>query len=190
MVNWRSMRVWIALGAALVLASACTSKASRYRVLRFFFDGVPDPNAPVLEERAENSQLGRSDKVKKPRRVVFAHAPWGEGRCRDCHNPDTGMLHQTLEEGLCQSCHAEIPGYVAYVHGPVAVNDCLACHEVHESEYPSLLLDDPKLICRRCHEETDLITGPDHESIGEVACLECHDPHGGSDQFLLRQRAP
>ncbi len=190
MVNWRSTGVWILLGAMLTLVVACSSDARRYRILRFFFDGVPDPSAPRPPEVADGPLSGQSDQVRKPRRASFPHAPWREGRCRDCHDPDTGVLYKTLEEGLCQSCHAEVPGQTVYVHGPVAVNDCLACHEAHESQYPRLLRDDAELICFRCHDEADLAMGPDHESIGEVACLECHDPHGGSDPLFLRRREP
>ena len=184
------MCVWIAFWVALMLAASCSSKTTRYRVLSFFFDGVPDPNAPVLEKLADSPSPGKADKVQKPRREIFAHKPWRENKCRDCHNPDNGMLYETLEKGLCQSCHPEVPGDTAYVHGPVAINDCLSCHDPHKSQYPGLLRDDAKLICFRCHNEADLTKGPGHKSIGEVACIECHDPHGGNDPLFLRQREP
>jgi predicted CXXCH cytochrome family protein len=119
--------------------------------------------------------------------VFHNHPPYREGRCRTCHNPDDGQLFRTLQEGLCQTCHPDIPGETGYVHGPVAVNDCLFCHHYHRSQNPKLLLGDAKATCFRCHKRDSLTAGQYHARIEEQGCLTCHDPHQGNNPFFLKQ---
>ena len=185
------MGIWIAALAILTLAGACSGPAG-YRVLSFFFDGVPRPG----ESAARRSAFGLGSTAQTPdesevgasrRKPVFVHAPYREKRCRACHDLDSGLLTKTAGEGLCQTCHADVPGPVVYVHGPIAVNECLACHNPHKSEYPRLLRDDPQTVCCGCHKKTDLTTGAHHDSVEQHSCSECHAAHGGRDRFFLKQ---
>jgi predicted CXXCH cytochrome family protein len=96
-------------------------------------------------------------------------------------------LFRTAEEGMCHSCHPDIPGEAAYVHGPVAVNDCLTCHHYHQSILPKLLLKKVNEVCFECHDSDDLIEGAHHAKVDEQPCNECHDPHGGADPYFLKR---
>jgi len=183
----RNLVIGIAVLSIPSLIAAC-SEPGRYRVLSFFFDGVPEPGAERDAQLALDAGPLPDDLVSTvPRqRIIYKHEPYGERRCKDCHSGG-GYLIKTPEQGLCQMCHPEIPGPVRYLHGPLNVTACLACHEPHQSEHAWLLHDDPQDICFRCHDFADLSTGLHHDATDTVSCVECHDPHGGSDMNFLRR---
>jgi len=181
----------VILTSALTLAlllSAC-SPSTRYRVLSFFFDGVPEPGVPVVEGYGpgptgqDESAPGRA---RAPRVPVFAHAPFRENRCTACHNLNTGQLTKEVRAGLCMDCHTPPAEDAPYLHGPVAINDCVACHHFHASPHPKLLLQDLQSICFRCHDREDLSAEPHDATIEGQACVVCHDPHGGAGRFFLK----
>lgn len=175
--------------------SAC-SETTRYRVLTFFFDGVPTPGsgAPAEPEgaRAATPQPRLSQGAKAALRapLFHVHPPYRAQRCGECHNRASGRLVRPVEAGLCQTCHQDKPGQAAYVHGPVAVNACLFCHHHHGSRHPKMLLEPLEDICFRCHDGADLTEGPHHAMLDGMACVECHNPHGGDDRFFLKRSEP
>lgn len=183
---------------ALLGVTAC-SETTRYRVLSFLFDGVPDPEAvpppPGYPALGPGGQLisdlpsgsGERTVVRKP---SFPHAPYRDNECNACHNLMSGLLARTPQEGLCQACHPDTPGDTVFLHGPVAVADCFSCHLPHAAFYPKLLTHEPTELCFQCHPSEDLTTGPHHETVPGQACLECHDAHGGSDRFFLKRSEP
>jgi predicted CXXCH cytochrome family protein len=180
--------VLLSLGVPLMVA-AC-SPATRYRVLSFFFDGVPEPGQPGAETPGPEAPLPEptgeagAEVAQRPR--IIAHAPYRENRCRACHDATTGLLVKEVRDGLCLECHPHPADGAPYIHGPLAVNDCVACHDYHASPYPMLLLEDIHTLCFRCHERADLSPDPHDAMTEEQTCLACHDPHGGADRFFLK----
>lgn len=184
------MLILIALSGTLALLPAC-SEPTRYRVLSFFFDGVPEPGqarneGDEAEPRIGPTSGGPSDVVPR-RQPVFAHRPYGENECTACHTRFGGQLLQKPEEGLCQTCHPEIPRDLEFVHGPLAVNSCLSCHDPHASSYPAILVGEVNDVCFSCHKRGDLTERPEHEPEKALSCTDCHGPHGGSDRYFLRR---
>lgn len=191
--------VAICLTAAAItgLSVACNATA-RYRVLRFFFDGVPEPGQKdaAPEDESEPGQASAAESVGDQASAQPAvapkpyhlHPPFKEFQCRRCHQPAGVALVATPQEGLCSRCHQGIPGDVQYVHGPVAVRDCLFCHHPHESPERGMLLYPPNETCLRCHDRADLTVGPQHAEFEQSLCIDCHDPHGGSVRFFLKRK--
>ncbi|GMU21889.1 MAG: hypothetical protein AMXMBFR13_19770 [Phycisphaerae bacterium] len=182
--------------SVVTLVAACSDPQSRYRVLSFFFDGVPEPGAappprgyqPRLSPAAQ-AMAGAAEERPAAIPLTYSHVPYRDNRCDVCHNPGSGLLFRTAQEGLCRKCHPDVPGEVPFVHGPVAVDDCLACHSPHAAAWPGLLVQDPAKLCLRCHVRAELTTGPHHATIDTRACGDCHKPHGGADRFFLRAEA-
>lgn len=175
---------------ASLAVSAC-SQTTRLKLLNFFFDGVPTPGA-TAEDRtaAQDTQVLEQEEETQERPalvVMHPHPPYRDNRCGACHDVTTGGLFRTPQEGLCQDCHKNIPGNVRYVHGPVAVSDCLFCHHPHTSSLANLLLVEPTSTCLRCHAHDDLMQGTHHERMEEESCTSCHDAHGGDHQFFLKR---
>ena len=179
------------------LLASCSDPVTRHKVLSTIFDGVPPP-PPAGEmcneyyqerfaaEAAGQEMLageGSSSKTKGS-----SHKPYKEKKCRDCHsknkNVNAGLIAPKRE--LCGVCHKDfIKG--SNVHGPVAVGDCLACHLPHNSQYPSLLKEDPDKICATCHQESRLATAMhDRFLVKTISCGECHDPHAGDARYFLK----
>jgi len=174
----------------LVVTSACTYRPTRYRVMRFFFDGVPEPGVVRQIGYAPSSEAARFE-VERQHAVadvtMYAHTPYRENRCGGCHSAETGELVRSLERGLCLNCHASLIADVKYAHGPAAVYGCTLCHHYHTARYKYNLLRPPNETCLRCHMKEDLTTGPYHEGIDQQTCTNCHNPHGGNDRFFLKQ---
>ncbi|HUU83474.1 MAG TPA: cytochrome c3 family protein, partial [Phycisphaerae bacterium] len=195
MANRRAVFVLTLSVAALCGAAAC-SETARHRVLSFFLDGVPEPGAvetpgyPAPDAGAPYDTAGPTDGRRVAPRPIFAHAPYRENKCGACHNPETGQLFQSPQEGLCRGCHPEVPGAVRFVHGPVAVQDCFFCHHYHGSPLPHLLLVEAEETCYRCHDRARVTAGAHHAAVEGRTCLECHHAHGGENRFFLKRDEP
>lgn len=181
----------LALGVAL---SGCDPWL-RSRIVTTVFDGVPAlPNpteyCQAYHEHATAKEKAQAEAAKQkdsPDKMGSEHPPYEERRCNDCHDQskgDAGGLKLPRNE-LCESCHT---GFVqgTFVHGPVAVRDCLSCHEPHTSAYSSLLKMDRKVICIVCHHE-ERQTAAMHKRFVEqsINCVDCHNPHASNIRFFL-----
>lgn len=191
----RGRALLVALALAGVGLPAC-SEGARYRVLSYFFDGVPEPGAtPPPRGYAREIETARrpflvNEERAAPVAIAYAHEPFRQGDCTGCHNRTTGELVATPRGGLCRSCHPEVPGDLRYVHGPVAVSDCLFCHNAHGSGEPHVLVAEPTQLCLRCHDRGDLSTGAHHANADATGCSACHSAHGGADPYFLRPDRP
>jgi predicted CXXCH cytochrome family protein len=159
----------------MLVVLGCTVTNRNYKVLSFFFDGVPDPNLPA----------GAVTRVEGGRPVVAVlHQPYAEERCEVCHR--TRYRPTREDSGVCLECHAKAKGGHAVMHGAVEANACLWCHNPHESSHPALLRDADRKVCGQCHTASMLSSrAPEHHE--ELrGCLECHSGHGGSSSLMLK----
>ncbi len=176
---------------AVVVTTAACSRVLTHRVLSFLYDGVPplesgipQPEVEVSEASAEvveGEPSGRREVLKK----FYSHPAYRNNLCGGCHDAKGGRLLKTARQGLCQTCHPDKPAKKKFVHGPVAVNGCLACHRYHKSMYPKVLITDAQSLCYSCHVTEELVTDKHHATIEEKRCIDCHDAHGGDDRFFL-----
>ncbi|UCE60666.1 MAG: hypothetical protein JSU63_02730 [Phycisphaerales bacterium] len=180
----------VAIVAILTVLTAC-SREARHRALVFFYDGVPPLDAAVGEPVSDSPEGVLSPVPeetatrKEPAKELYSHPHYGQNLCGSCHDAD-GRLLKTVRQGLCQSCHFVKPEEKKkYVHGPVAVNGCLACHRYHTSRYPKILVTDAQTLCSHCHEEEQLTQDKHHATMDKERCIDCHDAHGGDDRFFL-----
>lgn len=186
-------RRWVLAGCgvtALVLLIGCANPEKRYEWLSFFFDGVPDPNAPPpSEEAGVVAAAGSSNAVAGAQGAVFTgslHPPFQERQCNKCHKSQFSQVLTMPREDLCFSCHDHFLDNAAYVHAPALSGGCLMCHHPHRSEEPHLLLMAGADLCLQCHEARDLSPVPEHADAVEAGCTSCHNPHKGSKRFFLR----
>ncbi|MBT8486891.1 MAG: hypothetical protein HKO59_16165 [Phycisphaerales bacterium] len=182
-----------ALGVGVILACVAglwfgCSVDRHYEVLSFFFDGVPDPDAPATAD-------GPRDR-RRTRTVVSTHVPFRERNCRACHvtATDFGLTfsgYGDVDDSVCLDCHRATVTAFPSMHGPVAGAQCLQCHEAHESAYPALLLTPSPGLCLDCHSpDTGLLDDTlDVHADLTVDCLSCHHGHGGPTPALLRSPA-
>ena len=131
------------------------------------------------------------DKADKP----FVHKPVGEGKCELCHKP-SGQKHPRFKKeafllpdngkaGLCIECH-ESKNTMKSVHDPVGKGDCLACHEIHDSNNKSQLKAPGGQLCFMCHEKAKFDRQHPHKPIAEANCTGCHDPHQSNVKYMLK----
>lgn len=172
-------------------------EAERHQVLTFFFDGVPPlyGDAATEDSRIEaDSQSRRRRQVgERPEAVWFVHEPWKNRNCNLCHEQldEKKWALPALTEPepeLCYQCHVDYPATEPYVHGPVAVGECLLCHESHKSKIAGLLKEEEPTLCYQCHETIDAAEIPGHPDAPILLCTNCHDPHAGLTRMLLKEQ--
>lgn len=190
------------LVAAVTFYSGCSS-TSRYRILSFFFDGVPPPEGLAVEEVEQvtgpwgvtldpDDPRARKTKARGPGRdqeevpIVSYHAPYQDGRCYECHRAEGGYEAPAAGADACRVCHSShLPTEPTdWVHGPVAAGECYFCHEAHESQHKVLLKGVEPELCLRCHAAADVFAATYHVD-REQLCTTCHDPHLAGNRLLL-----
>jgi predicted CXXCH cytochrome family protein len=87
------------------------------------------------------------------------------------------------ESCVTASCHAGM-GKASFVHGPVAVGECAACHKQKKKHKFEPISDVAKL-CYECHEELNKQKVV-HAPVKAGKCTGCHDPHQSPNKFQLR----
>ena len=165
--------ICIAIATAIIAVSAVSisgcSPETKHEVLTFFFTGVPDPFAELVES---DEIIGVKTKKKK-RHVFFQepryyiHGPYAAGECGKCHSADSakqfrigsGKTTKTSTqkrkrfgprlayplEKLCVTCHTDKSETFARslqlsVHEPAATGMCVKCHDPHRSARQYMLL--------------------------------------------------
>jgi len=179
----------------LICALSSCSPITRHQVLTTIFDGVPSmpPAEQICTEYAaevlakDRDEREGKGKVVATAQQASAHKPYSEKRCDDCHDKTTesGFVAKSKTE-LCFVCHFDfIKG--SYVHGPVAVGDCLACHDPHTSVLPSLLKVRSADICAVCHkEQRQALALHTSAATHALVCVNCHSPHYGNVPYFLK----
>jgi len=190
--------IFITITSVLVLLPmliGCDAE-TKYKILTFFFEGVPDPNA------VDVNSVGRvilNPHAEKTRTVVVTNKPVDKQRrstrhkpakkCNNCHEGKIGLGRRTTIEPvpvLCYSCHTNYHEMPGYMHGPVIVGDCTFCHDAHQSKYVYLQKDREPDLCYRCHMKNDIGSITGHEDKLEAICTDCHDPHISLEKKLLK----
>ena len=176
----RALSALAVLGAlgALALSAGCSS-AKHHRVLSFFFDGVPDPDAVVSAAPEVVASVGRQ--LVHP----VEHGPYAAKLCDSCHDSTRTNALVVPAEQLCLRCH-ELDTTKTYVHGPLASGGCLVCHDPHRSANRYLLVSSSDGFCLHCHDRSALSATAGHA--GETAdCTSCHEAHMSNRKYLLRE---
>ncbi|MCX6273569.1 MAG: cytochrome c3 family protein [Bacteroidetes bacterium] len=186
----RSSRSTLLLFFTFFLLLGCSPK-TRYHVLSFFFDGVPDYSKTAV--KANNTIT--ADKGNVPVSPVsslakgdrfFYHSPFYDQACLQCHDKSSNSRLIKEQPDLCYTCHAPFAEKFKYVHGPVAGGYCTACHAPHKSVNSRLLIRQGQQICLYCHSSVQIMKNEAHAGIDDSECTMCHDPHGGSDRLILK----
>jgi len=185
------MCIWIGLvivSTMLALMVSCDD-AQRHKLFTYFFDGVP----PLTDESDAHAPSG----ADRGRVSVRYEHPSGK-ECNNCHV--AGQRRKSLEmlsmaqvnlvspvPGLCYNCHTDYSNTGVVVHGPVAVGQCLFCHDPHQAPNRYLLKRAVPQLCYLCHDRQMIESIADHPSDALSGCLGCHEGHSASTKGLLKQ---
>ena len=168
------------LSLLVLYTAGCTSE-QKYKVLSFFFDGVPPPGSKEAKDGLDEDS-GEGSHYTGPERKGSVHKPFGTNKCTVCHEPDQITDLRISRDKLCWSCHSDLLKDTAKLHGPAVSGQCLVCHDAHQSERKSLLKLDARDLCLYCHE-ADIRHGKEDQFMN---CTFCHSPHGSREAFYLR----
>jgi len=169
---------------AAALLAGCGESAARYRVLSFFFDGVPNPEEVKAAEVKKEAAEGRKEAGGRTAATGYKHGPYAARLCDGCHmTGSSNRLAAPLEE-LCLRCHDFGPNK-KWAHSPFESRDCTVCHDPHESKYKFLLVSDPAILCFNCHDEKAVMESEAHKG-NDMQCTSCHDPHMSDEKYMLK----
>jgi len=160
------------------------SPQKHYKLLSFFFDGVPDPNAPDVSTRGFKAVAVA---------FVSQHKPFVDEQCTKCHTDPTAIRLDRESSGVCRQCHEPILSAYPFMHGAVVGEACLWCHNPHQSKQEHLLRMSAPALCLQCHG-TELqrpsrdapLAVAEHADL-ERSCLDCHVGHGSQRAGLLKR---
>jgi predicted CXXCH cytochrome family protein len=179
-------RSFIAAIFTIATVALGCSVRDNYKTLSFFFDGVPDPNAPVIAAVTASSS-DPLDPMARPK--MYRHKPYAEQKCNECHTADKKQLI-TLGNDLCVRCHQDKLKAYPVMHAPVSSGQCMWCHEPHESDQPHLIKTLSSSLCLQCHDR-ELLPDNNAAHLSEQAnCISCHLGHGGTRASMLREDNP
>ncbi|MCF6283926.1 MAG: cytochrome c3 family protein [Candidatus Hydrogenedentes bacterium] len=177
---WKSILVLMVAFLLMEHLIGCQTPDRKYRTLSIFFDGVPDPNAPVLNYTGENKT-----RIEEESTWSF-HLPFAERKCDACHSGTFSNALRAEKNLLCATCHTSDQIGGTYIHGPVASGQCYACHHPHKSKLPHLLLAEGPELCIQCHDTETYPQLETHRAEKGDACLECHNPHASENAYLIQ----
>ena len=88
---------------------------------------------------------------------------------------------------VTDECHADY-GKKAFVHGPVSLGDCKACHKpLNPAEHTYEFDRKGKDLCEYCHLDQASKKNV-HEPLKTGECTQCHDPHSSDSKFLIPEK--
>jgi predicted CXXCH cytochrome family protein len=160
-------------------------------VLTFFFDGVE----PARPEGFENGPFDPNERLAQAAQapVWYVHEPVKD--CTLCH-VERGKRRTSLQAflvapvpQLCFNCHTDYTASASFVHGPVAVGQCLECHDHHKSRVKHLLKQAEPNLCYLCHDMDAIASMPAHVIKELSRCTDCHNAHSSSERALLKDAA-
>ena len=162
-------------------------EVEHYKTLTFFFDGVP----PLRQEGLlTNSNFQESTQIS-PKQLWYVHEPQKD--CTLCHGNRKQQRGFSLQvrltapvPKLCYGCHADYTVSASFVHGPVAVGQCLFCHNPHKSKIEHLLKEPEPKLCYQCHNINTIELIPAHFKNQQFACTGCHNAHASPVKALLK----
>lgn len=178
---------------SLTAATGCSVKKN-YKLLNFFFDGVP--TAKEIEARKHQDEAGKQEgAVRKKNRaapgetwvkIQSRHPDFFKNICNNCHDRTSNNFLKADKKEICFTCHKQEKFEGPFVHGPVAVKQCLSCHFPHESQYKKLLRAKDADLCYLCHKQ-DQISPPQSCDRGKE-CTSCHDAHVGDNRYFVKNK--
>ena len=171
----------------VLLSMGCSVTKDR-DTLTFFFDGVPELEAP--DSLLQNPpKVNKTPDIRKDSTVVktkiYVHKVYNRKDCHKCHKFSSSENLTNQEPALCYQCHEDYENKYKKVHGPVAAGYCSTCHEHHKSKYEHLLKIPIRELCQHCHVPGDVVKNIAHKNTSETACVDCHNSHGGNTVNML-----
>jgi predicted CXXCH cytochrome family protein len=194
------------LTVAIALLAGCNTKKN-YKLLTFFFDGVPNPAATNGAATSANTTpvLGNARPVPMTFPGAKAdsfvhHPPYDSGTCKDCHEDRFSVQMKGPLKDVCFACHDDFLAgtkvqhqpatYIGRLPGPnlsKTAQGCSSCHNPHGSPFRHMLLSESQSLCWECHDNflTNAAAKFTHPPVVTNNCLNCHQPHVSKFPKLL-----
>ena len=134
----------------------------KYKLLNFFFDGVPAPGARPPAAPVSGDEDGGGQGSAAPAHAVVpepvdqmksVHPPFLDGDCAKCHGLDSPQALTAPLPSLCFQCHSNFLEKTKVKHQALELGQCTTCHAPHESPNKKLLVRLGRSMCLECHDD-------------------------------------
>lgn len=128
----------------------------------------------------------------------FVHGPVAAGECKVCHGESSKHKDSPNKykfgkikglDDVCFSCHEKFQ-LKKFVHNPVEMGECTACHGPHGSPYKFQLVNQGGDLCFICHDKVLVSKKYVHGPAAVGGCIACHEPHTADYEKNLRAKGP
>ncbi len=158
------------LGILFIFTTGC-DKHTKYKVLTFFFTGVPPPEESKKDKAVENAQIvmakTKNNKKKIKRQIlVFSHGPYGAGQCYQCHDISASVSFKTFRKKKSRGIAGQGRGIPGRLVAPLK-ELCTECHLEKSAQ--------------AAHSKDLWLHGP----AANGNCTACHNPHRSAFQYML-----
>jgi len=202
---------------SLFLSITGCNEYTRYRVLTFFFTGVPEPGAEAKKEEVPKG-MTLKEYLKKgltSRTVPFLHGPYASQQCYQCHSTTKSaalrsVVRMKQKKGLGFKAATEVAERLVKPVTELCV-DCHAEKSVESAYNKGLWVHGPVSsgMCTVCHhphtsrypymlrkgKARDMCRSchakgyimESEDHKKDKDCTECHNPHIGKNRFLLKK---
>ena len=121
--------------------------------------------------------------------LIFLFLLGGAARAATTGPSTTTRPTTPIAQANCvtSKCHVNIKS-TAVLHGPVATDNCDACHALTSAQKHTFTIRRAKAdLCTYCHEFSVKAMPVVHKPVTQGECLGCHDPHGGRNKAIVRE---
>ena len=214
-VKFKKILCFILLAVCVLVSQGC-DKHTKYKVLTFFFTGVPHPENQadllIMKKQMISKDADADEQVMA---ISSIHGPYGAGQCFLCHEVNTtaalkkGAKRQGKEKAsmrfdsklpgrllspikqLCIECHPTKSMQSAFsqdlwIHGPVSSGLCTVCHSPHSTQYRYMLRRGNSSEMCSICHASGFISQSEDHIEGKD-CISCHNAHLGKNRFLLKK---
>lgn len=158
---WR----WAVLSLCLLMLVACGRKEEPAQTTKGVADSASTDTIALGEKQPE-----------KPLALQVTAATKPLPKPTEILAPDSSCI--------TAGCHATF-ATSNRIHGPVAMNNCSACHEDDQGAHVFPLKRKGDATCTFCHSVTGSASHQ-HKAIDVGGCTTCHNPHATPAKFLLK----
>lgn len=169
----RAFLFLLAAGLVSVFMTGC-NPVTRYKVLTFFFTGVPplgQEEKPEEEAKAKAVAATSKQRAVVVKATLYSHGPYAANECFRCHEVSASGGFRGFGKKEEAAGSLAKPGIVPGKMAAPLAELCIGCHDTKSP--------------LKATSKGLWVHGP----VSSGYCVLCHEPHAGQEPYMLLKKA-